>query len=198
MLRLRRFSSAALLFLLLLHVSAGGFELAANASQSRKRAPQTQVSIFDIYPGDHVAKAIKVIGVAPSQTFPRPANKFYQWFHPDMSVEIWTDLEDRILSATFRYKNAPILTPDGVVLGRDSLEKAAAKLGDRYLGASSDVYRPEPDCAAFYIGAKGSNPGWTINYESIICRRGDISEEELWQAPINNMSRQMEGFIEPN
>ena len=116
-----------------------------------------------------------------------------------MSVEIWTDNGDKVLSVKIRFKNVPIKTSDGVVLGRDSLRTAEVKLGDRFVGESSSTYIVELDCQGFYIGAKSRDSAkWDINYESIVCRKGDISEDELSNVPINNMSRQVSGFIEPN
>lgn len=124
--------------------------------------------------------------------------RYYQWWQPKMSVEIWTDSGDKILSVRFRFKNVPIQTPDGILIGKDSLDEAESKLGDRLLGESSSIYHLDVDCWAFYIGAKSESSNWDINYESIECRKGDISEDELRAAPINNMSRQKSGFAEPN
>ncbi|SRR6266849_2962412 len=115
-----------------------------------------------------------------------------------MSVEIWANGTDEILSVKIRFKNVPIKTPDGILLGKDSLETAEVKVGDRFLGESSSTYTTEVDCWAFYIGVKSKESSkWDINYESVECRKGDIWEGELRTAPINNMSRQVSGFTEP-
>lgn len=81
-----------------------------------------------------------------------------------MSVEIWTDNADNILSVKARFENVPINGADAVVLGRDSLRTAEIKLGDRFVGKSSSTYIVELDCQGFYIGAKSKDSSkWDIN-----------------------------------
>jgi len=153
----------------------------------------------NIFPGDQIEKVKQMFGSEPGMRQLREELRYYQWWRPNMSVEIWTDNGDKVLSVKIRFKNVPIKTSDGVVLGRDSLRTAEVKLGDRFVGESSSTYIVELDCQGFYIGAKSRDSAkWDINYESIVCRKGDISEDELSNVPINNMSRQVSGFIEPN
>ncbi len=191
----REFSLAILLV-----VSSGAPVLAVPVQKTpAQRQPARSSTLApDIYPGDPIEKVKTMFGAEPGMRQERKELRYYQWWRPKMSVEIWTDASDRILSVKIRFKNVPIRTPDGIFLGKDSLESAEVKLGGRLVGESSSTYIVDADCWAFYIGATSRESSeWDVNYETIVCRKGDVSEEELRSAPINNMSRQVNGFTEP-
>lgn len=185
--------------LLVICCATAALKVRGQSAPARKAAAATYALVPEVYPGDSIEKVIKLFAAEPGMRQEHKELRYYQWWRPNMSVEIWTDSVEHVLSVKFRFKNEPIKTPDGILVGKTSLEKAAVKLGDRFLGESSSIYHLDIDCWAFYIGAKSKeSSNWDINYETVECRKGDISEEELRRAPINNMSRQVTGFTEPN
>jgi hypothetical protein len=63
----------------------------------------------------------------------------YSWNLPDCDMDVTLDATDRASEISIQFKKVPLLTPEGITLGHDTLAEFRVRLGGRILTEREDL-----------------------------------------------------------
>lgn len=158
-------------------------------AQTPHHATRTPLTPPNIRPGDTLARVEALIGKAEFQGSSAQNLRSFNWHKTPMMILVLVDQQGRVVSVMFQLKKKPFVSDDGVVIGRDTLRAAAAKVGKRLLQKSEVGYVADAACFGANITAKSKQSAdWVVTYESLECDQGEMSVEKLPRSPINNVT----------
>lgn len=181
-LHLKQLGSAAALTLFLIP-----FLIVAAAGQ-HAAAPQP-LTLPAIRPGVTVAQVEALIGQPEFEGTGEHNLRSLNWHQTPMMIMVLVDDKGVVASVMFQLKKGRrFVTDDGVIVGRDTLRAAAAKIGDRVIKRSEIGYVVDASCFGASITTKSKASDWVVTYESLECDEGEQSVEKLPRSPVNNVT----------
>jgi hypothetical protein len=122
-------------------------ELAAgNQTRTEQLAKEDQwVTIPNLVPGQSVKEVRNLFGREHSVDSSAAAESrlYYEWQLKDYDLFVIADGFGKILEVTTVHKQTVLETPDGVLLGRDTIAEVLHKLGNRVVPGSEDIVTGE-------------------------------------------------------
>jgi hypothetical protein len=104
--------------------------------------PPSITKVPDIVPGDPLDKVVKLYGPGKEEQNDEYAHT-YTWELDSFRISASVDSLLRIVSVTIGRKKEPVLTPHGIVLGRDTLAVFRDKMKDRILADREHLFDGE-------------------------------------------------------
>ncbi len=116
----------------------------------------------EVFPGDTVQNLKEKFGKESEST-----NGFYKsltWDLPDCRLDVEEDNSAHLTSVAVHFKNVPLLTPQNVILGRDTLNDVKAKLGPRLIADLEDLTADEGLWFLFESLGPSDGKNWHTTY----------------------------------
>jgi hypothetical protein len=132
-----------------------------------------------IFPGDSLQALREKLG-KEKESFPGPYS-MYTWELPECHVDIGIDSTGHASSVSIMYKKVPLLTPEGITLGRDTLSQFKTKLGDKVLADQEDLSAGEGLWLLTEVVQSDSRVSLKTSYTWALSESRERENEMLWR-----------------
>jgi hypothetical protein len=120
------------------NILAGG-----NAGRNEQQKKKDQwPRIPNLVPGQFVGRARKLLGTEKSRAAAE-SRRYYEWHLEGYDLFVTAESSGKILRVTTTFSGRVLEAPDGVLLGRDTLEQVLQKMGDRVVAGTEDILSGE-------------------------------------------------------
>lgn len=151
-----------------------GYSGAGQVEAKPESKPIEQIErLPDVFPGDSLDKVIGLYGRESEVT-----DRFYVWNRPHFILALAVEKPGRISEVSITFVKDLLVTPDGVVLGRDTLSQVKKRLGDQLLPDREELTDGEGAWQLTEQVQRRSGEAWKVTY------RWSLNEAEESQRKI--------------
>jgi hypothetical protein len=105
----------------------------------------------------------------------------YSWNLPDCDMDVTLDATDRASEISIQFKKVPLLTPEGITLGHDTLAEFRVKLGGRILTGREDLSSGEGQWILTEVIRPTGKETWETTYTWALSEMRSAEHDTLWQ-----------------